>query len=220
MQVYVLIPAHNEADSIACVVRSCLLHGHRVLVLADHCSDGTAALAREAGADVWEPEAPCGKASALRWAWGELASDPNWTHLLLLDGDGQHDPEEIPRLLGDAASHDLVVGSRAPFQRPMPWTRRWINRIMSHILAVQTGFPIRDSQSGFRIVSRRLVEQGVWTSGRFELESEMVREASRLGMAFSQVPITCRYGGRPSHIQPWHDTWRWLAWWGRNARQS
>jgi len=222
MLVTVLIPAHNEAGTIASVVNGCISLGLglRVVVVADHCTDNTAELALRAGAEVWENTGRCGKASALRGAWSRLMEQPHWTHLLLLDGDGQHDPREIPRLLATIGDNGLVIGSRAPFQTPMPRSRQWINRIMSRILSFQTGQPIPDSQSGFRIILRRLVEQGKWTSVRFEMESEMIREAVRLGLPVAHIPVTCRYGGRASHIQGALDTWLWLAWLGRSVRQS
>jgi len=222
MLVTVLIPAHNEADAIASVVNGCLSLGLglRVVVVADHCTDDTRGLARRAGAEVWENEGPGGKASALRGAWNRLMKEPHWTHLLLLDGDGQHDPLEIPRLLATVGENGLLIGSRAPFQCPMPRSRQWINWIMSRILSLQTSQPIPDSQSGFRVIARRLVEQGKWTSVRFELESEMIREAVRLGMPVAHIPVTCRYGGRASHIHGALDTWLWLAWLGRSVRPS
>ena len=220
MPVYALIPAHNEAETIGPVVRGCLAHGHKVIVIDDHCTDGTAECARLAGAEVWVHRGMRGKASGLRWGWKRLAEDPVWTHLLLLDGDGQHDPRDIPDLLALAPGCDLVIGSRAPFQDPMPRVRRWVNSTMSWLLSRRTGWPIPDSQSGFRIVSRRLIERGRWTSCAFELESEMILQAWQLGYSFACCPVACRYGGRSSHIQPWTDTWRWLLWWGRSARPS
>ncbi|MDX6766506.1 MAG: glycosyltransferase family 2 protein [Candidatus Methylacidiphilales bacterium] len=215
----ILIPAHNEAATIATVVRRCLPHAARVIVLADHCTDDTVARARSAGAEVWENPAGLspGKATTLCNAWARLASDPSWTHLLLLDGDGQHDPDEAPKLLAFPPGIDLVIGSRAPFARPMPPLRRAVNRIMSRIMALRTGLQLDDSQSGFRRLSRRLVEQGTWTSRGFELESEMILQAARLGFPVAQVPVACQYGGRSSHIRPWTDTFRWLLWLGRTA---
>jgi glycosyltransferase involved in cell wall biosynthesis len=218
MKPLVLIPARNEAATIENVVTGCLKHVPRVIVIADGCSDATVFHASAAGAEVWaHPGAP-GKAVALRWAWEKLRNDRTWTHLVLLDGDGQHDPRDIPCLLERAEADVLVIGSRAPFAPPMPWHRRWVNRVMSMVVGWLARTPVPDSQSGFRVLPRPLVEEVSWTSTRFEIESEMVLKARQAGCSVVSVAVGCHYaeGARPSHIAVWDDTCRWMGWVGRS----
>jgi glycosyltransferase involved in cell wall biosynthesis len=217
MEALVLIPARNEEATIRAVVRGALDHVPRVVVVADHCTDGTAREARAAGAEVWTNPGEPGKARALRAAWRRLQDEAGWTHLVLMDGDGQHDAADLPRLLAAVRPGLLVVGSRAPFAAPMPWLRRWTNRLMSALVSFHWRVRVPDSQCGFRVVPRILVEQGRWTAQRFEIESEMIGEAVRLGLGVVSVPVACRYprGARASHIDPSVDTSRWIAWLGR-----
>lgn len=216
--VVVLIAARDEAATIAEVVRGCREWGCRVVVAADHCRDGTVEEAEGAGAEVWRHAGRAGKARALRWAWGRLLGEAGWEYLVLMDGDGQHDPGELGRLWAESGPGRLVVGDRAPFRAPMPWGRRWTNRAMSALVSWRCGVKVPDSQSGYRVVPRRLVAEGRWRAGRFELESEMVVEARRLGMEVVSVPVECRYpaGGRASHIMVVRDACRWVVWLGRS----
>jgi len=215
LRAVVLIAARDEGATIAAVVQAAGKRVPRVVVVADHCVDATAALARSSGAEVWERSTgKPGKARALREAWARLLQDGAWTHLVLMDGDGQHDPAEIPALLAAAAGGGLVVGSRAPFGPPMPWLRRWTNWAMSLLVSWRWRRRVPDSQCGFRVAPRRLVELGQWTAQRFEIESEMIREAIRLGMDVRPVPVACVYarGARCSHIQWLEDVPRWVRW--------
>jgi glycosyltransferase involved in cell wall biosynthesis len=216
MEALVLIAARNEEATIGAVVRGALGHVRRVVVVADHCTDGTATEARAAGAEVWTNGTEPGKARALRSAWRRLQDEPGWTHAVLMDGDGQHDAGDLPALLAAVRPGVMVVGSRAPFAAPMPRLRRWANRLMSALVSHRWGVGVPDSQCGFRIVPRTLVEQGHWTAQRFEIESEMIGEAVRLGLDVVSVPVACCYprDARASHIVPPLDALRWIAWLG------
>jgi hypothetical protein len=112
--------------------------------------------------------------------------------LVLLDGDGQHDPNEIPQLLvpltNDAA--DLVIGFRSFGQ--MPAYRRVGRKVLDHA----TGGPVRDSQCGFRALNRRAIEllAGTLVKDDFAVESEMARLANDQNLRFADVEINCKYG--------------------------
>ena len=112
--------------------------------------------------------------------------------LVLLDGDGQHDPNEIPQLLvpitNDAA--DIVIGFRSFGQ--MPAYRRIGRTVLDHA----TGGPVRDSQCGFRALNRRAIEllAGTLVKDNFAIESEMARLANDQDLRFADVEINCKYG--------------------------
>ena len=111
---------------------------------------------------------------------------------MLLDGDGQHDPNEIPQLLvpliKDAA--DIVIGFRSFGQ--MPAYRRVGRKVLDHA----TGGPVRDSQCGFRALNRRAIEllAGTLVKDDFAVESEMARLANDHDLRFADVEINCKYG--------------------------
>jgi glycosyltransferase involved in cell wall biosynthesis len=117
MKICALIPTFNEASHIAQVVEGARQHVESVIVIDDGSSDGTAELARNAGAFCIESPSNCGKAAALRRGFIH-ASAQNFTHAITLDGDGQHLPQDIPALLRVAreTEAELVIGAR-PFDR-------------------------------------------------------------------------------------------------------
>jgi len=162
-RVLALIPAHDEAPRIAGVVRAAAAH-LPVLVVDDGSSDDTARVAREAGADVLEQRPNAGKGAALR-AGFRRALETGYDGAVTLDGDGQHDADEIPVFLaafatpGTGGSPDLVVGRR-DFAR-MPPARRLANTIGGRTFSWAVGTTVPDNQSGYRLVGRRLMEASI-----------------------------------------------------------
>ena len=209
---WALIPAHNEARSIGEVVRRALPHLGAVFVVADGCTDRTAETAAEAGAAVIALPERRGKATALRHGWAALAAEPAWRQLVLLDGDGQHDPASIPALIAARAATgaELVLGRRDFEGTPMPLARRWTNRLMSRVLSHRVGQGVADSQCGFRLATREFLESRHWRSNHFEIESEMILHAAARGWRVAEVPIATVYRQEQSKISPCRDAWRWL----------
>ncbi len=210
-RVWALIAAHDEEATVGDVVARARPHVGAVWVVADGCRDGTVREAERAGARVLELGERRGKANALRHGWDVLAAEPGWTHLVLLDADGQHEPAAIPDFLAAAGdgSPDLVLGRRDLRDPAMPRLRRWTNRAMSFLLSRRLGRPVADSQCGFRLASRPFLASRAWRSGHFEIESEMVVHAAARGWRAAEVPVAVRYGAERSKIAPWRDGWRW-----------
>ncbi len=203
-RVLALVPAHDEAPRIAAVVRGAA--GHLpVLVVDDGSADDTAAVARAAGAEVLEQRPNAGKGAALR-AGFQRALEAGCDGVVTLDGDGQHDPAEIPAFLAafgatGSSRPDLVVGRR-DFSR-MPLTRRLANTLGGLMFSWAVGMPVPDNQSGYRLVGRRLMEASLGSAERgFELEVEMLATCIARGWPVAWVPIATIYTGGPSHIRP------------------
>jgi glycosyltransferase involved in cell wall biosynthesis len=204
-RVLALIPAHDEAPRIAVVVRGAARF-LPVLVVDDGSSDGTAGIAREAGAEVREQRPNAGKGAALR-AGFRWALDAGYDGALTLDGDGQHDPTEIPAFLAAFAAGapgtapDLVVGMR-DFSH-MPTARRLANTVGGHAFSWAVGMHVPDNQSGYRLVGRRLMETALASrEPGFEFEVEMLATCIARGWPVAWVPIRTIYTGGPSHIRP------------------
>lgn len=216
---WALIPAHNEECSIGAVVRETVPHVGAVFVVADGCADRTRQEAEAAGARVLVLPERQGKATALRHGWAALASEPAWRQLVLLDGDGQHDPTSIPTLIAArrATGAEMVLGRRSFHGTAMPPARRWTNRLMSRILSQRIGQVIADSQCGFRLASREFLESRQWRSNHFEIESEMLLHAAARGWRVAEVPIATVYRQEQSKISPCRDAWRWLRMLQREA---
>ena len=207
---WALIAAHNEEAAIGDIVRRTRPFVGAVWVVVDGCEDETAGKAVDAGARVLILTERQGKAAALRHGWKALAGEPDWSHLILLDGDGQHEPETIPAFLAAGTQFDLVLGRRNLKDAAMPRLRRWTNRTMSFLLSGRIGRRVADSQCGFRLASREFLASREWHSTHFEIESEMILHAAARGWKVAEIPVPVRYGTERSKIDPWRDGLRWF----------
>jgi glycosyltransferase involved in cell wall biosynthesis len=212
--VVAVIPAYNCAASIGSVVAGVRAHLARVVVVDDGSADGTTAAAEAAGATVSRLPVNGGKGAALLHGVElALALDP--AAVLLLDGDGQHDPGDIPGFLAawDRGSADLLIGTRMGDAAPIPPARYWTNRIGSRILSWMTGWDVEDSQSGYRLVAAPLLRRLLPFGARgYAVESEMLIKAANRRARLVQVPIRTIYEGNPSHYRPFLDTVRISLW--------
>ena len=203
ISVAALIPAFNEASRIRTVVERAAEH-LPVVVVDDGSSDGTAVQAEAAGATILRQRPNWGKGAALRRGFRH-ALDEGADAVVTLDADGQHDPSEIPRFLDALAAQpapDLVIGRRN--FRTMPPSRRLANEVGRRAFSWAVGHDVPDNQSGYRLVSRRLMETMLMsTESGFEFEVEMITAALRRGWPVTWVPIRTIYGP-PSHIRPLH----------------
>jgi glycosyltransferase involved in cell wall biosynthesis len=216
--VVAIVPAHNEAPRIGAVIAGAGA-AVRVLVVDDGSTDQTADVATAAGATVLRQSPNRGKGAALR-AGFRWALDGGFDAAVTLDGDGQHDATEIPRLLTAwrESRADLVIGERN--FRAMPPMRRLANLLGTAAFSWAVGRRIPDNQSGFRVVSARLMRASLDSAeAGFEFEVEMIVTAIRHGWPIAWVPIRTIYAGEPSHIQPMGHLRRFIATAWRARRQ-
>lgn len=208
-EVWALIPAHNEEASIARVVSQALRYVAQVWVVADGCADGTVAAAQAAGARVIELPRRCGKGGALKEAWKRLLVFQEWSALVLLDGDGQHDPSFIPSFLEmwQRTESEVVLGRRT-FDS-MPVLRASTNRFMSFFLSALVQRKIADSQCGFRLLTREFIAEQPWLANHFEIESEIIFRAARRDWRVAEIPVPTIYQQEKSKIRPLRDGCRW-----------
>jgi glycosyltransferase involved in cell wall biosynthesis len=208
-----VIPCFNEAGTIGSVVRAALREVKGVWMVDDGSFDATRAEAEKAGAVVIRHEMNLGKGAALREGLA-AARAAGFTHAVILDGDGQHDPAEIPKLVAAARSGaDLVIGNRMEACEKMEATRRFVNRWMSSRMEWRFGLKCPDSQCGFRCVRLEAWAGLNLRQNRFEVESEMIASFARAGFKIAFVPVACLPARRPSRIRPIADTVRWFRWW-------
>lgn len=204
-----VIPAYNEATRIAPVVRDLVAQGLPVLVIDDGSRDDTARVAREAGADVVR-RANGGKGTAII-AGCQRAVELGYRRILLLDGDGQHDASEAPRLIAAARrGADLVIGMRMLDLERQPLHRRCFNRLSSILVTLAAGQRIRDSQSGYRMCDPRLLLSLPMAGHKYDLETEMCILAARAGRRVVEVPIRVIYNDKVSGVHPLYDTLRFF----------
>jgi glycosyltransferase involved in cell wall biosynthesis len=210
------MPCHNEGGQLAAVVSAVRKILPTVFVVDDGSTDETAAVAQSSGAQVLRFATNLGKGAALKTGL-EHAQATGFRFAITMDGDGQHDPADLPKFLEAAAAEyaDLVVGNRMGNAQAMPWLRRQVNRWMSRRLSGRAGRELPDTQCGYRL--NRLSawrELDLRTTG-FEVESEMLLAMIRAGRRVLFVPVRTVYHVGQSKIHPLRDTIRWFRWWWR-----
>ncbi len=204
----VVIPAYNEEATIQAVAQESLQHVQLVVVVDDGSTDATAEVLKPLPVTVLLNRTNCGKAASL-WKGFQYAKQCGMTSVVTLDGDGQHSPADIPRLIEQAESipHRITIGARRRPWRRHTWHRILANRIADFWVSWASGHPIADSQSGFRIYPMTLITQLHIPTTRersFVFESEILVEGAKLGFWSLPVPIESdpRQAPRPSYFRP------------------
>ena len=206
-----IIPAYLEEKHIADVARRTLAQLDNVLVVDDGSSDATAEAARAAGAQVIVHEQNRGKGETIKTGFRHWL-ERGFAYAVVLDGDGQHLPEEISRFLAAAATSGakLLIGTRMNDVASMPLVRRLVNRYMSGKISRVCRQKIPDTQCGFRMIHRDIMPDLLGGTERFDYETEMLIIASRAGCRITSVPITTVYSDEVSSIHPVRDTLRFF----------
>jgi glycosyltransferase involved in cell wall biosynthesis len=221
MKTLVVIPSKDVEDAIGDVVRRVLSLGLGldVLVVNDGSTDGTSRVACEAGATVIDHPENRGKGAALKTGF-EYAVERGYEAAITMDGDGQHDPAEIPAFVEalEKTGADIVVGTRMHSVGEMPRIRIWTNRTTSRVVSRLAGQLIPDSQSGFRIFRVSVLKDVVRSlvTSRYDTESEILIRAAKRGYRVAATAIESIYTGAVSHINPVVDTLRFLRLVGRS----
>jgi glycosyltransferase involved in cell wall biosynthesis len=204
----VLIPAYNEAATIADVAARALRVASPVIVVDDGSQDGTGDALAGLPVILLRNAANLGKGGSL-WRGMQHALALGIAGVVTLDGDGQHAPEDIPRLLDVAREHpaDIVIGARLIGREHAPRSRRLANRLGDFSVGWAAGQRFDDSQSGFRVYPTSLLTRVQVKHGPergFVFESEILITAARLGVQVRSVPIAASYprDARASHFRP------------------
>ena len=215
------IPAYHEATFVGGVAERVRAQLDHVLVIDDGSTDATAARAREGGAEVIVHPVNLGKGEAIKTGLRHWLERPEIEFILLLDSDGQHLPEEIPRFFEAAAATaaSLFIGTRMNDVRDMPFVRRTVNRYMSRRISRLCGQDVPDTQCGYRMLHRDLVPHLLAGTSRFDYETEMLIVASRAGFRIASVPISTIYSDEVSSIHPVRDTLRFFKLMRRYEKQ-
>ena len=195
VRIIALIPAFNEEVALGSVILRTLQYVDDVLIVDDGSTDATNQIARLAGAKVITHPNNLGKGEGLKSGFQDIGD--HYDIILTIDGDGQHNPDEIPLLLkpildGEA---DLVNGSRyinGP-EENTPAYRRVGQQVLDKATNISAGIDVTDSQSGFRAFSSKCCSCFRFKDTGFGIESEMLVDAAENGYRIMEVPITVRY---------------------------
>jgi glycosyltransferase involved in cell wall biosynthesis len=201
----VVIPAYNAARMLGSVldqIREVSPHLN-VLVVDDGSTDRTAAVAEIGKAIVVKHERNMGKGEALRTGFREFLNR-DFKAVITLDADGQHSPSEIPKLIEAWLNEraDIVIGTRKRQVGEMPLLRIFTNTVSSWLVSLSAGQYIPDSQSGYRLIARSVIENVKTESCGYGAESEILIKAAIAGYTIESATISTLYGDETSYIHP------------------
>lgn len=190
------IPTYNEEASIGEVVLGAAKHVDEVLVVDDGSSDATSKIAESLGALTIRHKKNLGYGAAIRSCF-ETARKIGADVMIILDGDGQHDPNEIPMLLKSITrgNVDIVIGSRflSPRMNGMPRYRRFGIMLINTVTNFITKSTLSDAQSGFRAYSKKAINKMIIIEDGMGASTEILIQAARIGLSIGEVQTTCKY---------------------------
>jgi glycosyltransferase involved in cell wall biosynthesis len=208
-KVVAAIPCFNEERFIGSVVLKTKGYVDEVMVIDDGSTDRTALVAEKAGAIVIRHESNQGKGAAVSTAF-EWARETGCRALVLLDGDGQHEPADIPSLLQPVLEGraDMVVGSRLlHIKSHIPRVRALGQRILTFFTNLGSRVKLTDSQSGFRAFSPKAIEALSFAEKGLSVESEMQFLAKDANLQVVEVPVSVLYYGIAKRSYLAHGMW-------------
>jgi len=205
-----LVPAYNEASRISPVIQGAA-EFLPVAVVDDGSTDGTGAVATQAGAMLVEHVANCGKGAALKTGF-YWARRNGYRAVITLDADGQHDPADIPTFLAafDQNPDALVIGRRD--RRKMPWMRGAANAIGSEMVSAALKTRVYDNQCGYRLYPSSFLTRMHMTTAGFEFEVEVIAQAVAFDIPIEWVSVKTIYGiDKTSYFDPIWDSFRFFG---------
>ena len=203
-RVVAVIPCYNTASHIAEVVTKCLPHVDQVIVVNDASTDDTVEVAGKAGALVVNNEVRAGAGAATRTGF-EVALKSKADILITIDGDGQHNPDEIPLLIvpilkGEA---DLVIGSRFLNKKSnIPLYRKFGIRVINFLYNIGSRLKVSDSQSCFRAYNKKSIQSLNITEKGFSFSVQILIQARQRGLVLAEVPTSCTYDHNSHSLNP------------------
>jgi membrane-associated phospholipid phosphatase len=206
-----VIPVFASGRAVE-VARATLRHVDELVLVLDGAppavADSVAAFAGDDRVRVVRRSANSGKGSAIAAGAGLLLAEPRPPEaIVVLDSDGQHDPERIPAFLEESRRADVVIGHR-PDRRAMPLIRRFGNRAASLALLATARAWVPDTQNGMRLFRSAVLRDLPLPAGGYEAESRHLRALLGAGRRVASVEIPTIYNGEPSHFRPFADTLR------------
>ena len=220
-KIAVIIPAYNAGTTIAELIErtSRFVGREDIVVIDDGSCDQTSEIAGRTGVVILRHEANRGKGEALKTGF-VYVRNRDYQAAITLDADLQHDPECIPDFVCKSNQlSGIIIGTRRRNLKIMPFARWLSNSLTSAIVSVLAGQTIRDSQSGYRLISTQVLRTVRLDSKRYDLESEILIKARRKGFEVAEAPIATIYSGGESSIKPLADTFRFIRlmwksfWW-------
>lgn len=208
MKISIVIPVYQESEIIGSVVASIrtIVPEAEIIVVDDGSNDGTAEAARAAGARVHSHPYNIGNGAAVKTGIRMAKGD----YVLMMDGDGQHKPQDIPLLLAEAEAHDMVVGARHDETHANVF-RKYANKLYNFLASAITSIKVHDLTSGFRLVRRKTALQYLYLlPNTFSYPTTITLSYLHSGRSICYVPIRAEKRTGSSKIRPLSDGFHFL----------
>lgn len=208
-----LIPAYNEAKTIQQLVNRCSQYSQQIIIVDDGSTDHTSTILKNSSAMIISHEHNQGKGAALLTGF-QKAIEKNYRGVIVLDADGQHDPDDLPRFF-DIIHHcadTFIIGARWIAKKRAPKIRLLANKLSDFFISCAARKRLHDTQSGYRYYPASFLKKYIQTSAglnRFAFEADILVAAVRERLPVCYVPIVSCYpdDARASHYHPSKDTW-------------
>jgi UDP-N-acetylglucosamine---dolichyl-phosphate N-acetylglucosaminyltransferase len=191
---FVIIPAYNEEKYIKEVIRNTKKYAKNIIVVDDGSNDDTSAIAEEENVIVLRHNVNLGKGAALKTGC-DYALKSEAENIVVIDADGQHNPEKIDTFRKEISGNDIVFGYRE-LSKSMPFVLRFGNLVINEITSVLYGMKLKDTQCGYRAFTAEAYKKIRWQSSDYSMESEMIANAGKHHLKYKEVPIKTIYGDK------------------------
>ncbi len=212
MKIWVVIPVYNEEKAIGEIIDVLKKKNLPVLVIDDGSNDNTPHIVKKKGGVLLQNKINRGKGESIKRGIDYLLKNESFDYIITMDGDGQHSPYDIDKFIKEAEKKEkFVVGNRMGNPSGMPKIRVLTNKIMSWFISKMVRQEIPDTQCGFRLISKDVLETINIETDKFQIESEIIIKAARCGVSIKSIPIKSIYHSRStSKIDPILDTIRFI----------
>jgi glycosyltransferase involved in cell wall biosynthesis len=214
-KIAIMIPSFNEGKRIGDVIKKCFNYDLDIIIINDGSTDNTAEVLKEFENQknkkviIITHPANKGKGEALKTGFACVV-DNNYSGVITIDADGQHDVREINNFLTeiDKNDPDLIVGSRFSNTKGMPFIRRFVNYFTSWVISEIAGKKIEDVQSGYRFIKTIVLKNIKLETKNFDTEPEILLKAGWFDFKITNIPIRTIYflDEFKSHVDPFKDT--------------
>jgi glycosyltransferase involved in cell wall biosynthesis len=211
VRICVIIPTYNESRAISALINQITALGLEVIIIDDGSADDTVKIATACGAKVLVNPRNLGKGASLIKGYN-FALERGFDAVISMDGDGQHSADDLLAFIQKAQNSQsaLIVGNRMGVIKGMPFLRVITNFLMSKLISLIVGQNIPDTQCGFRLAKKELLNRIDLLTSKYETESEVLIKAAHLGFKIESIPVKTIYSGEKSQINPLVDTLRFL----------
>jgi len=192
--VYIVIAAYNESKKIADVIDRTKKFCKNIIVVDDGSRDKTYDIAKSKGVIALRHIINLGKGAAVKTGCN-LAVEKGAKFVILIDGDGQHEPEEVPKFLKALEHSDIVFGYRR-FSKKMPIVFRFGNTFINLMTRILYGIKLKDTQCGYRALRADAYKKVRWNASDYAMESEMIANAGKHNLKYDEIEIKTIYNDK------------------------